>query len=119
MAVATGEIYNAVVSVGGGKVYTAEIDNQKRGGFRVSYAANQPGAGGSEDLVAALSLESYDPDNGWQPEPTAVFNGHPAGVAFKSLDTFTDTQAERYRIGIDPSAGDGKVVVNVSMQTEE
>jgi len=112
-SVNSAEIMNRTVS--SGTEYSDEIINHKRGGFKISTKANQ----GSGDLDAALSLESWDPSNGWIPEPKAVFEADPAGSAFASIDTFTETQAEKYRVGVTRNSGSGPVVMSVSMQTEE
>jgi hypothetical protein len=109
----SGKIFDATVS--SGTVYSSEFKNQKRGGFRISTKANQ----GAETLDATLFLQSWDPDNGWITEPLATFNAHITTGAFASVDTFIDTQAEKYRTGVTHNSGTGPVVQEVSMQTEE
>jgi hypothetical protein len=116
-SVSSGEIYNATVVTATGKVYSGEILNHKRGGIRIASLVNQ----GSGDLSCTYTLESWDGElNDWIPEPRAIFDAHPAGVAIKTVDTFADLQAEKYRVGIDPTGGtSGPVKMSVSEQTEE
>ena len=116
MPVNEGLIFDATVTLVGGKKYSRDILNYKRGGFAIRVASNQ----GSGDIEADLSLESWDDDNGWIPEVLAVFPNPPNGSARKSVDTFRDTQSAKYRVGIDPTGGtSGPVVIVYSMQTEE
>lgn len=116
-SVSSGEIYNATVVTAGGKVYSSEIRGQKRGGFRIASNVND----GAGDLSCTYTLESWDGAlNKWIPEPRAIFDFHPAGVAIKTTDTFPDTQAEKYRVGIDPTGGtSGPVVMSYSQQTQQ
>ena len=117
MGVNSGVIFDGTVSLGGGKVYTSPpIRNFSKGGFVIRTYSNVA----SGDVEAALSLESRDPkENDWMEEPLAIFDGDPDGSAKKTPDTFTDTQSEEYRIGIDPSAGSGPVKIVVSLQEPE
>lgn len=116
MSVLSDKIFDATVTIGGGKVYSSDILHYKRGGFTIRVASNQGGG----DIAADLTLESWDPDIGWVEEPLALFTDPPDGTAKKSVDTFIDAQSEKYRIGIDPTGGaSGPVVVVYAMQTEE
>jgi len=116
-SVASGEIFNATVVTAGGKVYSSEIRNHKKGGFRIASLVNIA----SGDLECTYTLESWDGElNDWIPEPRAIFDAHPAGVAIKTVDTFTELEAELYRVGIDPTGGtSGPVQMSVSMQNKQ
>lgn len=108
--------FDDTVTIGGGVRETLEIINQKVGGFVVRVEANQGGG----DIALTLGLESWDPVIGWIPEPLASFNSHPAGVAFKSIDTFKTTQSEKYKVTMTPTGGtSGPVKIVVSMQTQQ
>ena len=111
MAVLEAKIMDETVAVGTGKVYTDEFQGNQTSGFSIRTASNV----GSGNVVATLTLESYDATNGWAEEPQALFDGHPTGSAQVVPDTFTDIQAEKYRVGVDPSAGSGPVTI---VQTE-
>lgn len=116
-SVNSGELYNATVVTAAGKKYSSEIINHKKGGFRIASLVNI----GSGDLSCTYTLESWDGVlNDWVPEPRALFDAHPAGSAIKTTDTFPDTQAEKYRVGIEPTGGtSGPVHMSVSEQTQQ
>lgn len=117
-SVSSGEIYNAQVTLAGGKVWSDEFINYKRGGFRI--ASNVNGVA-LDDIELTFTLESWDGIlNEWIPEPQALFEAHPTGAAESFVDTFTTTQAEKYRVGMEPTGGTtGFVHMSVSEQTEE
>jgi hypothetical protein len=97
----SGEIFNETVSLGGGKKYSAPFQNFRSGGFRIASVVNDP----TGDLECTYTLEGWDGElNDWVEEPLAGFERHPVGVAIKTTDTFKTTHAEKYRVGIDPSA---------------
>ena len=116
-SVSSGEIHNAAVTLAGGKVYSDDFKNYKRGGFRIASKVNV----GSGDIEITYTLEGWDGIlNEWIPEPRAIFDAHPAGVAIRTVDTFPDTHAEKYRVGMEPTGGTtGPVHMSVSEQTEE
>jgi hypothetical protein len=110
------KIYDDTVTLVGGKVYTGEIVSFKRGGFVVRIISNDPAG----DIVITPTLESWDKDLGWIPESRAVFDNPPDGTPKKTSDTFINTQSDKYRVGLEPTAGtSGPVRVAYSTQTEE
>lgn len=111
----SGEIFNAVVTGPGAKVYSSEFQNFRSGGFRIASEVNNPG-----NLVATYTLEGWDGElNKWVEEPLALFNAHPASVALDTSDTFRTTHAEKYRIGINPVSGSSTVIMSYSMNIED
>lgn len=116
-SVASGEIFNATVTIGGGKVYSSDIRGHKKGGFRIASFANVGGG----NIECTYTLDSWDGElNDWIEESRAIFDFHPAGVAIKTTDTFPDTQAEKYRVGIDPTGGtSGPVIMSFSQQNKQ
>ena len=114
--VSSDELLNQTVSLGGGTVYSQEIKNYKKGGFRIASVVNDP----TGDLVAKYFLESWDSvTNKWAEDTLALFDKHPNGVAITTSDYFKSTQAEKYRVRIDPVSGSSNVLMSASMQTEE
>jgi len=113
--VSSDEIYNQSVVGPGPSVYSQEIKNYKKGGFRIASKVNDPG-----DLVASYALESWDSViDDWIEDKLALFDQNPAGVLIRTSDYFKTTQAEKYRVRIDPVSGSSNVLMSASMQTEE
>lgn len=108
--ITTQNIFDDTVSLGGGVEYSSPIVDVEQKGFSVAIAANQ--GGGNVEIT--LTLEAYNgPGTDWIPEPLAVFEAHPVGVAMKSRDNFTSAFGKIYRVVMTPTAGSGPVILDL------
>lgn len=111
MSNSSGIIKDEIITLAGGKVYSDDIVGARVGGVRIAILVNQ----GSEDLEATFTLESWDDDlSTWIPESSALFDAHALGVKAELTDTFKTLHAKKYRIGIEPTLGDGPVKMSWS-----
>lgn len=112
--VKTETIFDATVTLIGGIVYSDDIVNYRKGGFNIRVQSNDPAG----DIVASLSVESWDSELGWIAEPLVSFAQNPDGTSRKTSDTFINTQADKYRVKIEPTGGtSGPVKIVYATQT--